>query len=90
MKRAAASIIAISILLLTAAAKPSGDRCLEEMQRAAAAGKVSGSIFCNGGKTTFRLVGRTIGVGYQVYDYRYRFRAANIMHGGQRIVIFRP
>lgn len=89
MKRAVASIIAIGLLSLTGAVKPSGDRCLEKMLRAAVAGKVRGAIFCEGGKTTFRLVGRTAGVGYHVYDYRYRFMAANVMHGGQRIIIFR-
>ncbi|HWU72012.1 MAG TPA: hypothetical protein VN137_00905 [Sphingomonas sp.] len=89
MKRATASIVAIGLLSLTAAVKPSRDRCLDKMQHAAVAGKVGGAIFCDGGKTTFRLVGRTAGVGYHVYDYRYRFMAANVMHGGQRIIIFR-
>jgi len=89
MTRAAAIAIAICVLPPTADGKPSGDHCLEEMQRAAAAGKVSGSNVCDGGRTTFRLIGRIAGVGYRVFDYRYRFMAANVMHGGQRIIIFR-
>ena len=43
---------------------------------------------CSAEDATFTFAGTTSS-GYAVYDYRYRFRAAEVAHGGQRLVIFR-
>jgi hypothetical protein len=51
----------------------------------------AGAVFCSGKNNSFDLVGRTTGARYSIYDYRYRFlpHRGGIMHGGQRVVVFK-
>jgi len=49
-------------------------------------------IFCSPKNVAFILVGRTIGSGYSIYNYRYRILTnlvTGVWHGGQRLVVFR-
>ena len=50
-----------------------------------------GVIFCTANDVSFKLVGRTTGGKYSVYDYRYKFRphSSGAVHGGQRLIVFR-
>jgi hypothetical protein len=50
-----------------------------------------GAVFCSGKDASFLLTGRTTGARYSIYDYRYRFLShpEGVMHGGQRLVVFR-
>ncbi|EGF90907.1 hypothetical protein ABI_23190 [Asticcacaulis biprosthecium C19] len=45
---------------------------------------------CSQENATFVLAGRTTGGKFSVYDYRYRYLPAEgeVMHGGQKVVIF--
>ena len=65
--------------------------CLEGRQAALVRGHFTGAIVCSKKYASFVLVGRTAGRNFYIYDYRYRFLPAhgNVMHGGQKIVVFR-
>lgn len=87
MRRIIAAIVTMIVLFSSAAAHASTKQCLAKRRAAGFSGK---EWLCN--KTsTFRFVGRIPRSGYEIYDYRYRFlpHAGGVMHGGQRIKIFR-
>lgn len=62
--------------------------CLSGRREALVTGGFSGLLECSGEDVTLNFVGTT-GSGYTVYDYRYRLMSAAVMHGGQRLVIFK-
>lgn len=62
--------------------------CLAGRRDALIAGGFSGLVDCSNEHSTFNLAGTTDS-GFTIYDYRYRFMAAAVMHGGQRLVIFK-
>lgn len=62
--------------------------CLSGRREALTTGGFSGLLECSGEDVTLNFVGTTE-TGYTIYDYRYRAVAAAVMHGGQRLVIFR-
>lgn len=64
--------------------------CLAGMRKALVEGRFTGPLVCSQENATFVLAGRTTGDKFSVYDYRYRFRppAGNVMHGGQKVVVF--
>jgi hypothetical protein len=87
MRRIIAAIVTMTVLFSSTVAYASTKQCLAKRRTAGFAGK---EWLCN--KTsTFRFVGRISRSGYEIYDYRYRFlpHAGGVMHGGQRIMIFR-
>jgi len=91
MRKGYGLIVAAPIFLLgLSAAAPRGG-CLAGMRSALIARNFSGPLVCDKTNATFRLVGRAFRSGYVIYDYRYRYmpKNGNVMHGGQRIVIFR-
>lgn len=65
--------------------------CLGGRQAALVRGHFTGAIVCSKKNASFVLVGRTTGRKFYIYDYRYRFLPThgNVMHGGQKIVVFR-
>jgi hypothetical protein len=65
--------------------------CLADMRAALVQGHFTGPILCSRKDAAFVLVGRTKGNKFSIYDYRYRFLPAggNVMHGGQKMVVFR-
>jgi hypothetical protein len=84
-------IIAATLLISsTLVGRQSGfaSDCLSGKREALVAGGFSGLAECSGEDVTLNFVGTTRS-GYTVYDYRYRVMAATVMHGGQRIVIFK-
>ena len=83
-------LVATAASALAAADVPSA-ACLAGKRQALIEGGFTGPLVCSTKDATFRLVGRTSGDGYSVYDYRYRFlpHPGGVMHGGQRVVIFR-
>jgi hypothetical protein len=72
-----------------AAASPASE-CMSGLRQSLVEGGFSGPLVCSKSDATFVLVGRTNKSRYSIYDYRYRFlpKNGNVMHGGQRIVIF--
>jgi hypothetical protein len=50
-----------------------------------------GVVFCTPKYVSFVLVGRTTGSNYSIYNYHYRFltHREGVMHGGQRLIVFR-
>jgi hypothetical protein len=91
MRRGAVVLVSLAAAWLTgpAAAKPTSD-CLLGMRGSLVRGGFSGPLICSRRDATFVLVGQTSKSHYSVYDYRYRFlpRNGNVMHGGQKIVVF--
>jgi hypothetical protein len=52
----------------------------------------SGPLVCSPSDATFAFVGRTAGSRFSIYSYDYRYNppgGSDVMHGGQRILIFR-
>ena len=90
MTKVAAVVIAMIALLPSSAARPSSSRCLAGMRNALVAGHFTGPLVCDKSRATFSRIGSTAGSGYDIYDYRYRYlpKDGNVMHGGQKIVIF--
>lgn len=89
MSKTAALLTVIGLSTIVGAAGREADGCLDGRQSALIAGGFSGPLICSAEDATFEPVGN-IGSGrYAIYDYRYRFRAAAVTHGGQRIVIFK-
>ena len=87
MRRIITAIVTMIVLFSSTVAHASTKQCLAKRRAAGFSGK---EWLCN--KTsTFRFVGRISRSGYEIYDYRYRFlpHAGGVMHGGQRIKIFR-
>ncbi|MDQ1158929.1 hypothetical protein QE385_003256 [Sphingomonas sp. SORGH_AS 950] len=65
--------------------------CLAATAAALAAGRFTGPLVCSRKHATFVLAGRTRGAQFTIFDYRYRYLpdGGNVMHGGQKIVVFR-
>jgi len=65
--------------------------CLAGQRQAMVDGRFTGPLICSRKDATFRLVGRPSGSPYTVYDYRYRFlpHPGGVMHGGQKLIVFR-
>lgn len=72
-----------------AAASPTA--CLAGKRQALIDGGFTGPLICSNKNATFTFVGRPRDSEYTVYDYRYRFlpHAEGVMHGGQKLVVFR-
>ena len=91
MRRGAAILICVAAawLMGPVAAKPTSE-CLMGLRDSLTRGGFSGPLVCSKDDATFVLVGRTSESKYSIYDYRYRFRPkdGNVMHGGQKIVVF--
>jgi hypothetical protein len=92
MRKGAAILICVAAAWLVGpvAAKPTSE-CLMGLRDSLTRGGFSGPLICSKDDATFVLVGRTNKSNYSIYDYRYRFRPkdGNVMHGGQKIVVFR-
>ena len=96
--RASALYRVVAILGLTTIAAWSlapaiaGERgCLGGMKGALVKGHFTGPIVCSS-DADFALVGKTTGATtFSIYDYRYRYMPpdGNVMHGGQRLLVFR-
>jgi hypothetical protein len=92
MRKGAAILIGVAAawLVVPVAAKPTSE-CLMGLRDSLSRGGFSGPLICSKDDATFVLVGRTNKSHYSIYDYRYRFRPkdGNVMHGGQKIVVFK-
>ena len=65
--------------------------CLGGMKSAMTKGHFSGPRICSR-KANLTLVGKTTGpTPYYIYDYRYSYMppGGNVLHGGQRLLVFR-
>lgn len=87
-------VLAAVVVASGATALASDERplpCLAGMRTALVQGHFTGPIVCSRKDASFILVGRTAGNKFSVYDYRYRFLPVrgNVMHGGQKMVVFR-
>lgn len=87
-----------AILICTAAAWLIGpavvepkSECLLGLRKSLIAGGFSGPLVCSRSDATFVLVGKTSKNRYSIYDYRYKYMPKNgsVMHGGQKIVVFK-
>jgi len=87
MRRIIAAIVTMIVVFSSTVAHASTKQCLEKRR---AAGFSAEEWLCNKA-STFRFVGKIFPSGYEIYDYRYRFlpHAGGVMHGGQRIMIFK-
>lgn len=65
--------------------------CLAGKRQALIDSGFTGPLVCSENDATFKLVGRPSGSKYSVYDYRYHFlpHPGGVMHGGQKLVVFR-
>jgi len=74
---------------IAAAAAPAP--CLSDMRDSLVRGHFAGPLICSPRDASFRRAGRTAVTGFSIYDYRYRFLAVRggVMHGGQRLIVFR-
>jgi hypothetical protein len=83
-----ATVLAVSTFAGAGDPVPAG--CMSGMARALVAGGFSGGVICSRENASFDLAGTTRW-GYAVYDYRYRFLPEHgaVVHGGQRMVVFR-
>ncbi len=81
--------VALLVLSLAGCDHRPTNTCLSGRSDALRAGKFSGPIVCSAEDATFIEIGR-IG-DYVLFDYRYRFLPEHgaVMHGGQRIVMFK-
>jgi hypothetical protein len=84
-----ASMVVSSSMVLASDQTP--PLCLAGMRAALVHGHFTGPIVCSRKNATFVLVGRTAGDKFSIYDYRYRYLPAggNVMHGGQKLMVFR-
>jgi hypothetical protein len=64
--------------------------CMAGMHDALIRGRFTGPLVCSKANASFVLVGRTTGRQFSIYDYRYRYLPphGNVMHGGQKIIVF--
>lgn len=85
----AAILIVASWPLGMGMAKPAAE-CLAGFRGALIEGHFTGPLVCSASDATLVLVGRTAGYRFSIYDYRYRYLppGGNVMHGGQKIVVF--
>jgi hypothetical protein len=89
-----ASVVLASILVsssMVLASDQTPPLCLSGMRASLVHGHFTGPIVCSRKDATFVLMGRTAGDKFSIYDYRYRYLPAggNVMHGGQKVVVFR-
>jgi len=95
MKRKFAIPIVLTASVVTSsAAMPASDpasSCLGGRREALLQGHFSGPLVCSGTDASFTFVGHTAGRKFSIYDYRYRYLpdGGNVMHGGQKIIVFR-
>jgi hypothetical protein len=87
-------VLAAGVIVSSATVSASGGRplpCLAGMRAALVRGRFTGPLICNRNDASFILVGRTTGNNFTIYDYRYRYLpvGGNVMHGGQKMVVFR-
>jgi hypothetical protein len=84
-------VTAMSVSLSSAAAEVPSGQCLAGMRAVLIAGHFTGPLVCKKDNVKFNLVGQTAGRKYSIYDYRYRYmpKKGSVMHGGQKIIIFR-
>lgn len=91
MRKRLAVLIIASWLFSVGAASPAPE-CLVASYEDLIDESFSGSLVCSARDASFEftLVGRTAGDRFAIYDYRYRYLPpnGNVMHGGQKIVIF--
>lgn len=91
MRKGAAILICVAAawLMGPAAANPTPE-CLLGLRESLIEGGFSGPLVCSKSDATFVSVGRTSEDRYSIYDYRYRYlpKNGNVMHGGQKIVVF--
>jgi hypothetical protein len=75
----------------TSAKELTPPKCFDGRRPALVQGRFSGPLICSKRNATFRLVGHITRQKLTVYDYRYRFLPAhgNVMHGDQRMLVFR-
>jgi hypothetical protein len=88
------AVVSASMVASVASASASNRRpppCLEGKRAALLQGHFTGKIICSGKNASFVLIGRTTGQNFYIYDYRYRYlpSGSNVMHGGQKLVVFR-
>ena len=88
MSKIMTTAVLLMSLTLTGCHIGSARDCLSGKREAFVTGGFSGLLECSGEDVTLNFVGTT-GSGYTVYDYRYRVMSAAVMHGGQRLVIFK-
>jgi hypothetical protein len=83
----AAMVLALSVL--TGCDHRASSGCLSGRSEALLTGNFSGPIVCSSEDATFIEIG-TVG-DYTLYDYRYRFLPEHgaVMHGGQKVVMFK-
>jgi hypothetical protein len=86
--KATTRLLAVAILPLALAGNAPAKECMAGLRKTLVAQGFE-PVFCSKKDASFVLVGRTAGSGFSIYDYRYAFRAAAVMHGGQRLVVMR-
>lgn len=84
-----ASLTILGLSIMVGAAGHEAGGCFAAKENALIAGGFSGPLICSTDDVSFDLVGNPGSDDYAIYDYRYRFTAAAVMHGGQRMVIFK-
>jgi hypothetical protein len=84
------AILAIVSLAFTPAYGAVSTQCLAGKRTALVEGHFTGPLVCSPKNATFSLVGRTAGDRFTIYDYRYRYlpSGGQLMHGGQKLVVF--
>lgn len=91
MRKSLAILICVAAawLIGPVAAEPTSE-CLLGLRESLIEGGFSGPLVCSKSDATFELVGRTSEDRYAIYDYRYRYlpQNGNVMHGGQKIIVF--
>jgi len=88
-----ATLVFIAIALWSPIAGAADDSTCLAMQKAMVEGHFSaGPLICSKKDAQLTLAGTTAGsTKYSLYDYRYRFLppGGQVMHGGQRVLVFR-
>ena len=79
-------VLALSIVFAAVEASSGSSALCLTAERAS-----HGVVACSPKNVSFNLVGQTTGGRYSIYDYHYRFlpHPAGVMHGGQRLIVFR-
>jgi hypothetical protein len=90
--RAQAAILIMLSGLPSLAAANSPAECMAGLREILREADFSGPLVCSRRDATFEFVGRTAGSGFSIYNYDYSYDppgGSNVMHGGQRILVFR-
>ena len=84
------SILAMASVMCGAPASAAATKCLTGKRMSLIRRNFSGPLVCSHRDSSFQFVGKTAGTGFSVYDYRYRYLplGGQVMHGGQRVLIF--